>query len=246
MSSDFQSQSNADREPHSVSRSVRTPATLHDLEITSGEVRHLCGCDPSELWRSSRLKSRRSWLMFWLQELILAIALTPIMTGAIYLFIIRPLLGSEVYTMLWPVWVCLVVIPSVIMAGRGLWRSRSTPLTLVALLDELDRYHGALKAVAIAEELAAARHQAIDPDERAAVRSVLELTRDDLIRALSIDRILRENHDLLAIDLASFAESLTALQALQTNVQGQEYQEILQRTVAIGASVRVEMRKLQH
>jgi hypothetical protein len=246
VSSGFQSQPNSDREPHSVSRSVRTPETLQDLEITPGEVRHLCGCDPSELWRSSLLNSRRSWLMFWLQELILAIALTPILTGAVYLFMIRPLLGSEGYTALWPVWACLVVIPIAIMAGRGLRRSRSTSLTLVALLDELDRYHGALKAAAIAAELAAARQQPIDPAERAALVSAFELTRDDLIRALATDRILRENRDVLAIDFAQFGDSLTAIQALQTNVQGREYQEILQRTMTIGASVRVEMRKLQH
>ncbi len=246
MSSDFQSQPNPDSEFRHGQPSARSWETLQALEITSAEVRHLCGCDPSELWRSSLLQNRRSWLMFWFQELILAIALTPIVTGGVYLFVIRPLLGNEVYTILWPVLACLVVIPIAIIAGRGLWRSRSTPLTLVALLDDLDRYHGALKAVAIAEELAAARHQAIDPDERAAVLSALELTRDDLIRAFSTDRILRENRDFLAIDLASFGDNLTALQALQTDVQGRDYQEILQRTVAIGASVRDEMRKLQH
>lgn len=175
----------------------------------------------------------------------MAIALTPILAGGVYIFGVRPLLGNGVDGILWPVLLCLVAIPLVIMAGRWVWRVRSTPLVLVALLDDLDRYHGALKAVAIAEELAAARHQAIDPDERAAIISALELTRDDLIRAFSTERILRENQDFLAVDLASFGESLTAIQALQTEVTAREYQEILQRTVAIGASVREEMRKLQ-
>ncbi|TAF56757.1 MAG: hypothetical protein EAZ61_02705 [Oscillatoriales cyanobacterium] len=215
------------------------------MEITPGEVRHLSGYEPSEVWRSSLLRDRRSRLMFWFQELLLAIALTPIVMGVVYLFGIRPLLGNTA-TVLWPVWLCFVTIPIAIVLGRWLWRSQATPLTLGALLDELDRYHGALKAAAIAEELAIAHNRTIDPTERAALVSAFELTRDDLIRAFTTDRILRENRDVLAIDFAQFGDSLTAIQALQTNIQGREYQEILQRTLMIGVSVRDEMRKLQH
>lgn len=249
MSSDFRSQPNLesglDSSPPAFLESEMGGRSLYALEITPGEVCHLSGYEPSEVWRSSLLRDRRSWLIFWFQELILAIALTPIVTGVVYVFGMRPLLG-DASTVLWSVWVCLVTIPLAIVLGRWLWRSQSTPPTLVALLDELDRYHGALKAAAIVEELAIARNQAINPAERAAVMSAFELTRDDLIRALATDRILRENREVLAIDLAQFGDSLTAIQALQTNVQGREYQEILQRTMTIGASVRVEMRKLQH
>ncbi|MGD1901820.1 MAG: hypothetical protein ACFB9N_06225 [Geitlerinemataceae cyanobacterium] len=215
---------------------------LTAFEISPGEVRRLCGCDPDELWRPSA--RRRERLLFWGQELMLAIALSPIFTGAIYLFAIRPLLGE----VLWLAVLCPIVVTLAIVGGRWAWRQHSTPLGLVALLDDLDRYHDAVRAVAIAESLGEARRRSGDDDDlgqRQALRCALWLTREDLVRALSTERILRENRDFLGVDLEGFSENLTAIQALKTDVRAREYQAIVGQTVAIGASIREEMRKLQ-
>lgn len=108
MSSDFRSQpkleSGLDSSPPAFLESEMGGRSLYALEITPGEVCHLSGYEPSEVWRSSLLRDRRSWLIFWFQELILAIALTPIMTGVVYVFGMRPLLG-DASTVLWSVWV---------------------------------------------------------------------------------------------------------------------------------------------
>jgi len=209
------------------------------LEIPPGELRRLCGCDPEALWRPS--VTRRDRLLFWTQELLLAIALSPIFTGAIYLFAIRPLFGE----VLWLAVLCPIVVTLAIVGGRWAWRLRSTPMGLVALLDDLDRYHDAVRAVAIAESLGAARREAIEAEERRALWRALWLTREDLLRAFSTERILRENRDFLEVDLDRFAENLAAIQALKTDVRAREYQAIVGQTVAIGASIREEMRKLQ-
>jgi len=220
---------------------------LLDLRISARELQQCCGLDPVEVWRSSQLKTVRSRLDFALQELLVAMILTPIPVGVIYLFIVRPALGDSLTAAIG----CLLLVPLLIVGGRGWWRQRSTLKTLVLLLDAVDRYHMTLKAIAIADSLATtAGTSAQAQGDRRALLSALQLTRADLLRALTAERILRENQDLLQTETASFADgftdSLTTIQALQLEVQAQEYQEFLHRAALIGASVRSEMQKLRH
>ncbi|MBP0001999.1 MAG: hypothetical protein J7641_23900 [Cyanobacteria bacterium SID2] len=212
---------------------------LQGLELTVGELRHLSGIDPSEIFRSSQLRDPQFRLKFLLQEFLTGLALTPILLGFVYLFVIRPFLGNSVIAAI----VGLVVIPFTIMGIRWLWRQQTTPKTLVALLEDIDRYHATLKAIDIGDRLS--DESPIDTPERQALIRALTLTRDDLVRALKTERILRENRDFLATSPDLFVNNLTALTALQTNHQAGEYAQYLRETLQIGIGVREEMQKLQ-
>ncbi|WP_017659719.1 hypothetical protein [Baaleninema simplex] len=212
---------------------------LEGLELSYGELKRLSGIDPSEVFRASLLRNRRTRLQFFLQELLTGLALTPLLVGFVYLFLIRPVLGNSLVAAI----ACLVVMPFLIVGGRWLWRQSTTPATLMALLEDVDRYHATLKAIEIGDRLSDSPPQ--NNSERQALLSALKLTRDDLVRALKTERILRENRDFLANSPELFTNNLTALKAIETNHQAGEYARFLHDTLQIGIGVREEMEKLQ-
>lgn len=214
---------------------------LEGLEISAGELRRLTGLDPTEVFRSKRLKSSRSRLNFFLGELIVSLALTPILVGFLYLFVLRPLLGSSLLAAI----AALLIIPFLIIAGRWLWRVRTTPKVLVALLDDVDRYHATLKAIEISDRLAEAGSSGGTSGDRQTLISALQLTRNDLVRALQTERILRENQEFLATNPTIFANNLTAIQSLRVSQKASEYGRLLDEALQIGVSIREEMQKLQ-
>lgn len=214
---------------------------LEGLEISAGELRRLTGLDPMEVFRPNLLKNSRSRLNFFMQELIVSLALTPILVGFLYLFVLRPLLGSSLPAAI----VALVFMPIAIIAGRWIWRQRTTPTTLVALLDDVDRYHATLKAIEIGDRLEAAGSSSATSADRKTLISALQLTRNDLVRALQTEKILRENKDFIATNPEVFANNLTALQSLQVSQKASEYGQFLNEALQIGISIQDEMRKLQ-
>ena len=214
---------------------------LQGLEISPGELRRLSGCDSSAILRPAKMKNRRYLLNFLFQEFLVSLALTPVLVGFIYVFVIRPILGSSLVAAL----ACLVVMPVAIVAGRWIWRQFTTPATLVALIDDVDRYHATLKAIAIGDSLEAAGSHDGSSRDRQTLISAMELTRADLVRALKTERILRENKDFIATNPELFASNLTAVEALQVSDRGSAYSEFLNDALQIGISIQEEMRKLQ-
>ncbi|MGB3238881.1 MAG: hypothetical protein WBB29_11325 [Geitlerinemataceae cyanobacterium] len=214
---------------------------LEGLEISAGELRRLAGIDPMEVFRPHLLKNSRSRLNFFVQELIVSLALTPILVGFLYLFVLRPLLGSSLLAAI----AALVFMPIAIIAGRWIWRQRTTPTALVALLDDVDRYHATLKAIDIGDRLEAAGASSATSSDRQTLISALQLTRNDLVRALQTERILRENKEFIATNPEVFANNLTAIQSLQVSQKASEYGRFLDEALQIGISVQDEMRKLQ-
>jgi predicted lysophospholipase L1 biosynthesis ABC-type transport system permease subunit len=214
---------------------------LAGLEISAGELRRLTGVDPLEVFRPHLLENSRSRWNFFMQELIVSLALTPILVGFLYLFVLRPLLGSSLPAAI----VALVFMPIAIVAGRWVWRQRTTPTILVALLDDVDRYHATLKAIEIGDRLEAAGSSSATSGDRQTLISALQLTRNDLVRALQTERILRENQEFIATNPDVFANNLTTLQSLQVNQKASEYGQFLNEALQIGISIQDEMRKLQ-
>jgi hypothetical protein len=214
---------------------------LEGLEISAGELKRLTGIEPMEVFRPQLLKNSRSRLNFFIQELIVSLALTPILVGFLYLFVLRPLLGSSLPAAI----VALVVIPIVIIVGRWVWRQYHTPAILVALLDDVDRYHATLKAIDIGDRLEAAGSASATSGDRQALISALQFTRTDLVRALQTERILRENKEFIATNFDIFANNLTAIQSLQISQKASEYSQFLNEALQIGVSIQTEMRKLQ-
>lgn len=213
---------------------------LLGLDISAGEIKHLSGLDPEDIFRPSILRDSSKKWSFWLNEISIALALTPILLGVVYVFIILPTKGTSLK------WAILLIIlfPIFIVIGRLIWLKKHSPALLVNLLDEVDKYHAVLKAIDIKYQLERLGNSITSLNERKKVIAALQLTREDLVRALKSERILRENKHLLITNSELLANNLAALQALQVHASADEYGHLLNESLQISLSVQEEMRKL--
>jgi hypothetical protein len=86
---------------------------LQGLEISPGELRHLTGVDPTEVFRPTILHNSKERFHFLFQEVLLSLALMPIIVGLLHVFVILPFIGSSLSATL----ITLIVVPIVIVAG---------------------------------------------------------------------------------------------------------------------------------
>ncbi len=232
---------------------------LQGLEISPGELRHLSGVDSTEVFRPSILHNPKQRWSFLFQEFLLSLALTPIIVGLLHVFVILPLIGASLPATL----VTLVSVPIAIVATRWFWLQRNSPTALCCLLDEVDRYNAVIKAIHINDQLEAAgtretslsdRVSEAEPlgsallpkADRQKVIEALTLTKEDLVRALRAERVLRENQSFLVGNPELLATNLRTLQTLQVNDRASEYGRLLNEALEIAVGVQEEMTKLQN
>lgn len=213
---------------------------LVGLEISKGEIRRLTGFDPEDVFRPSIMADKDKRLGFFLNEALVALALTPIIVGGIYAFIILPTLGSSNKLGL----ILLIIVPVAVVVGRSLWRKKTCPHALTILLDEVEKYYQVIQAIDIHDQLANSGNTQSNISDREKVISALELIREDLVRALKSERILRDNKRLLANNQDLVVNNLANLQTLQVSSQASEYAQLLNQSLQIALDVQAELRKL--
>ncbi|MEH2378929.1 MAG: hypothetical protein V7K27_08480 [Nostoc sp.] len=214
---------------------------LIGLEISKGELRRLTGFDPEDVFRPSVMRDSKKRLGFFINEMLVTLALTPIIVGSVYAFIILPTIGSSIKFGI----LLLILVPIPILVGRSLWRQLTCPEGLTILLDEVDKYHDLIHAIDINDQLAASGNVESSIHDREQVTAALQLIREDLVRALKTERILRDNKKLLANNQELFVNNLASLQALQLSSQAGEYAQLLNQSLQIAIDVQAEIRKLQ-
>ncbi|BAZ13127.1 hypothetical protein NIES4071_49660 [Calothrix sp. NIES-4071] len=214
---------------------------LLGLEISKGELRRLTGFDPDEVFRPSIMRDKKKRLGFIGNELMVALALTPLIVGFIYAFLILPTIGTSI-----PLGIALIiVVPILVLIGRWFWRLKTCPKVVTALLDEVDRYHAVIQSIHINDQLATSGNKTSHIEDREKVISGLQLIREDLVRALKTERILRDNKELLADNQQLSINNLSNLQALQVSTEASEYAQLLNQSLQIAIDVQAEIRKLQ-
>ncbi|RUT05979.1 hypothetical protein DSM106972_031850 [Dulcicalothrix desertica PCC 7102] len=214
---------------------------LLGLEISKGELRRLTGFDPDEVFRPSIMRDKKKRLGFIGNELMVALALTPLIVGFIYAFLILPTIGTSI-----PLGLALIIIvPIVVLITRWFWRLKTCPKVVTVLLDEVDRYHAVIQSIYINDQLATSGNKTSHIEDREKVISGLQLIREDLVRALKTERILRDNKELLANNQELSINNLSNLQALQVSTEASEYAQVLNQSLQIAIDVQAEIRKLQ-
>lgn len=230
---------------------------LQELEISPGELRHLSGVDPTEVFRPSILRNAQERWHFLFQEFLLSLALMPIIVGLLHVFVILPLLGSSLIATI----ATLLIVPIAVIAFRWFWLQSHSPAALCNLLDEVERYNAVIQAIHINDQLQATgtRDMSLDDwvkptlcdwlrhaeGDRQNVLEALKLTKEDLVRALRAERVLRENQSFLVGNPELLATNLRTLQTLQVHDQASEYGRLLNEALQIAVGVQEEMTKLQ-
>lgn len=225
-----------------INHRLKMNEDLQKLEINQGEIRHIIGMDPREVSRPIKIAKAQDVWNFLLQEMVIAVALTPLIIGFLYTFIILPAIGPSV-----PIAIaCVGLTPLMIILGRWFWQKRTKLTALVTLLEDVDRYNSVIRAIQISDQIEAAGNQDATISDRQTAIAALQFTRQDLLRALKTERILRENQEFIGTNPELFASNLTAVKALELNDRASEYGQFLDRALQIGVSIQTEMRRLQN
>ncbi|MEG3858164.1 hypothetical protein [Microcoleus sp. herbarium12] len=207
-------------------------ADIQGLEITVGELKHLCGAGPDRLYRpASATKFAREALKT---------------VGLIVLVLISCWLLVLIFPRAYLVWFALhlAAIGGLIFEDAWkIWCSQNKHL--VNLFDDVDRYNGIIKAIEINDKIEEAGNAEVKIGDRPQVIQALQLIREDLVRALKTERILRQNKKFVATNSELFANNLRTLNALQISDMASEQGRLLNEALQLAVGVQAEMKKLQ-
>jgi len=107
---------------------------------------------------------------------------------------------------------------------------------------EINQYYQLILNINTLDELEAVGNP-VKLNEREKVLEALRINRENLVRALQTERILRENPQFRP---EQFNIDLSDLRSLQATEKATEYGRFLDEALQIGVSVQTEMRKLEN
>jgi hypothetical protein len=143
--------------------------------------------------------------------------------------------GGSIQTILYLLW-----------KGKSRFLKQHQTNSLRILLNDVERYNSVIKAIDINDQIEDAGNLGVGIQEREKVLAALELTRNDLIRALKTERILRENKSFIITNSDLFANNLAALASMQITEEATEHGKLLNEALQISLDVQLEMKKLQN
>jgi hypothetical protein len=113
------------------------------------------------------------------------------------------------------------------------------------MFEDVKRFNSVIKAIDLNDQIEAVGNLGVGLQNREKVIHALRLAREDIIRALKTERILRENQKFIQLNYELFETNLTALTSLASECQAGEYGRFLNEALQIVVDVQEEVRKLQ-
>ncbi|MEG3849446.1 hypothetical protein QT971_22105 [Microcoleus sp. herbarium19] len=209
-------------------------ADIQGLEITVGELKRLSGAGPDRVYRpASATKFAREALKT---------------VGLIVLVLISCWLLVAIFPRAYLFWFALHLAAIAGLIFEDAWKiwCSSQNKHLINLFDDVDRYNGIIKAIEINDKIEDAGNAEVKIGDRPKVIQALQLIRDDLVRALKTERILRENKKFVATNSELFANNLNALNSLLISDRASKQGRLLNEALQLAIRVQAEMEKLQH
>ena len=208
-------------------------ADIQGLEITVGELKHLCGVGPDRLYRpASATKFAREALKT---------------VGLIVLVLISCWLLVAIFPRSYLLWLALhlsAIAGLIFEDAWKIWRSRHHK-DLIHLFDDVDRYNGIIRAIEIHDQIEDAGNVNVKIGDRAKVIQALQLIREDLVRALKTERILRKNKKFVETNSELFANNLRTLNAMLVGDRSSQSGRLLNEALQLAVGVQAEIKKLQ-
>ena len=129
--------------------------------------------------------------------------------------------------------------------GKSKFIKQNMTNSLRILLNDVERYNSVIKAIDINDQIEDVGNLGVSIQAREKVLLALELTRNDLIRALKTERILRENKSFIITNSDLFTNNLAALASMQVTEEATEHGRLLNEALQISLDVQQEMKNLQ-
>ncbi len=207
---------------------------LENLEITRGELRHYSGVSIDAVFRPS------TWSKF-LSEIVKTLLISGLVSLSCWILMKGFPEQIVLLTILHVIAVSSLILNDVRKISFSI-KNRN----LGRLFEDVIRYNSVIKAIDINDQIEAAGNPDVGLRNREQVLHALRLTKEDIIRALKTERILRENERFIKLNYQLFESNLVALTALQVSDQASEQGRLLNEALQIVVDVREEMRKLQN
>ena len=113
------------------------------------------------------------------------------------------------------------------------------------LFEEVERYNKLVRAIHVSDEIDAAGVEGAKIHDRVTLLKSMAIARTDLMRALKIERVMRENADVASPDFQLFNVDLTQIAAMQVEDAASQHGRLMNEAFDIAQAVQVEVRKLQ-
>ncbi|WP_338022980.1 hypothetical protein [Argonema galeatum] len=206
---------------------------LQGLEITKGELKHLSGVSIDAVVRPPTPRK-------FLEEVFNTLLLIGLIFVSNFLLILAFPDHRLALIAAHAVVAAILIIQDAIKIFFSLNHRH-----FINLIDDVHRFNITIKGIDINDQIEAAGNPRVGLKDRDRVIKALKLTREDIIRALKTEKVLRENERFIKVNPDLFANNLTALAALQVNEQASEYGRILNEAFQIGLSIQDEMKQLK-
>lgn len=125
---------------------------------------------------------------------------------------------------------CVIIFPVILFEMQPLEASKK-------LIEEAKKINSIIKAINVNDQLVEAGHKGMSQNERDKAIGAIKLAREDLVRALKTERILRDNKDIVTGNVELFANNLANLKALQVDEQASEFASILSKALQVAVDV---------
>ena len=226
---------------------------LQELEITLGELKRLTGLNWYEYQISKGVKQLRPHLpllflgkCFWVMSSILWLFFA---LSSIVSIIVSLLKSYTPLTFLEIIWGLFWIGISFALAS-GLFIFSLQQIKIIGnqyykinvFNKEINQYYQLSLNINTLDELEALGNP-VKLNEREKVLEALRINRENLVRVLQTERILRENPQFSP---EQFNIDLSGLRSLQATEKVTEYGRFLDEALQIGVSVQTEMRKLEN
>ena len=208
-------------------------ADLQGLEITKGEIKHCSGVSINAVFRPPTFRKFISEIGKT-SLVILFICLSGIILGLIWKDQMVSLITIDVLA-------SIILLLDDFRKISFSYKNRN----LVRMFEDVKRFNSVIKAIDLNDQIEAVGNPGVRLKNREKVIHALKLAREDIIRALRTERILRENEKFIKLNHELFETNLAALTAMQVNDQASEYGQLLNEALQIVVDVREEMKKLQ-
>lgn len=139
-----------------------------------------------------------------------------------------------------------------LLSNVYLWKQAKQIKSLARLLDEVEKYNGVIQALILIDELESVGNSTPQRDRlrtRKDVVEALKITKESLISALRVERIIRNHENFIGGRyelLANLENNLNNFMSFDMSDSASEYGRLLNESLRIGITVHKEMRKLQN
>jgi len=206
---------------------------LEELEITPGELKHWSGINKNFLYRPATAKK-----IIGEGLKTLSIAGLLLISYGIWSLIFPEL--SLILIIIYLIIIILLILEDMIK----IWLTLTRP-ECVQLFNQIDRYNTIVKALNIYEQLEATEHPQAILENRDTIIQALKLIRNELIKGLKIERILKKHKKFIQQNPQFFDSNFTDLTVLQTEKPTTEEGILLYQAFEIASEIHTHLKQLQ-